>query len=216
MRLGTCQECVESSPRVSGACQDGARKFARRRLRLTERLSGVAEKLVGSIRNIARNTPGDRQRKTVRLAVEEAGDCRFTGYHTLGASQDVANIKGQDRRRGYVGRPHPGEDFVQDLLPDHKEEPEVRSRADLTDPSRASYLLSLPRPHPPSAGVDQDDAGYYTTQSTIGTPVSAPATGAQIVQLDMLTHQEDPLPPDVPMLRDSASLPRSGWEPKKP
>ncbi|RWW65845.1 hypothetical protein BHE74_00026823, partial [Ensete ventricosum] len=74
-------------------------------------------------------------------------------YHTLGSSQDVANIKGQ---------------------------------------------------------------GYYTTQSTIGTPVSAPATGAQIVRLDTLTHQEDPLPPDVPMLRDSASLPRSSWEPKKP
>ncbi|RRT65847.1 hypothetical protein B296_00026301 [Ensete ventricosum] len=82
------------------------------------------------------------------------------GYHTLGSSQDVANIKGQ--------------------------------------------------------GVDQDDVGYYTTQSTIGTPISAPTTSAQIVRLDTLTHQEDPLPPDVPMPRDSASFPRSGWEPKKP
>ncbi|RWV81873.1 hypothetical protein GW17_00056670, partial [Ensete ventricosum] len=45
MRLGTRQECVESSPRVSGACQDSTREFARRRLRLAGRLSGVAEKL---------------------------------------------------------------------------------------------------------------------------------------------------------------------------
>ncbi|RZS18045.1 hypothetical protein BHM03_00050272 [Ensete ventricosum] len=41
MRLGTRQECIRSSWRVSGACQDGARKFARRRPRLARRLSGV-------------------------------------------------------------------------------------------------------------------------------------------------------------------------------
>ncbi|RZS18551.1 hypothetical protein BHM03_00050837, partial [Ensete ventricosum] len=91
----------------------------------------------------------------------------------------------------------------------------VETRRKIVGGSRKA-CRDLPRPHPPSAGVDQDDAGYYTTQSTIGTPVSAPATGAQIVRLDTLTHQEDPLPPDVPMLRDSASLPRSSWEPKKP
>ncbi|RWW20082.1 hypothetical protein GW17_00015820 [Ensete ventricosum] len=44
MRLKTRQECIESLSRVSGAYQNGARKFARRR----PRLSGVAEKLVGS------------------------------------------------------------------------------------------------------------------------------------------------------------------------
>ncbi|RZS05101.1 hypothetical protein BHM03_00035567 [Ensete ventricosum] len=48
MRLGTRQECVGSSPRVSGVCQDSAREFAKRRLRLAGRLSGVAEKLTGS------------------------------------------------------------------------------------------------------------------------------------------------------------------------
>ncbi|RZS25401.1 hypothetical protein BHM03_00058594 [Ensete ventricosum] len=100
MRLGTRQECVGSSPRVSGACQDGAREFAKRRRRLTGRLSGVAEKLtenwegigqglddtegaVGSslgdsskIGKLSRNTPGDRQRKTVRLAARDSGGCR--------------------------------------------------------------------------------------------------------------------------------------------
>ncbi|RWW61159.1 hypothetical protein BHE74_00031807 [Ensete ventricosum] len=48
MHLGTYQECVGSSPRVSGVCQDGAKEFAKRRPRLTGRLSGVAEKLVES------------------------------------------------------------------------------------------------------------------------------------------------------------------------
>ncbi|RWV89180.1 hypothetical protein GW17_00048686 [Ensete ventricosum] len=35
MQLGTHLECIESSPKVSGACQDGTREFAGRRLRLT-------------------------------------------------------------------------------------------------------------------------------------------------------------------------------------
>ncbi|RWV95882.1 hypothetical protein GW17_00041449 [Ensete ventricosum] len=48
MRLGTRQECSGSSSRVSGVCQDGVREFARRSLRLTGRLPGVAEKLIGS------------------------------------------------------------------------------------------------------------------------------------------------------------------------
>ncbi|RWV95881.1 hypothetical protein GW17_00041448 [Ensete ventricosum] len=47
MQLGTRQECVESSSRVSEVCQDGTREFAKRRPRLAERLSGVAEKLTG-------------------------------------------------------------------------------------------------------------------------------------------------------------------------
>ncbi|RWV89435.1 hypothetical protein BHE74_00012423 [Ensete ventricosum] len=49
MRLGTRQECVGSSPRVSGVYQDGAREFARRRPRLVGRLSRVAEKLARSL-----------------------------------------------------------------------------------------------------------------------------------------------------------------------
>ncbi|RZR97281.1 hypothetical protein BHM03_00026411 [Ensete ventricosum] len=48
MLLGTRQECVRSSSRVSGVCQDGIREFVKRRPRLIGRLSGVAEKLVGS------------------------------------------------------------------------------------------------------------------------------------------------------------------------
>ncbi|RWV77382.1 hypothetical protein BHE74_00034992 [Ensete ventricosum] len=48
MQLGTHLECIESSPRVSGVYQDGAREFAGRRLRLIGILSGVAERLVGS------------------------------------------------------------------------------------------------------------------------------------------------------------------------
>ncbi|RZS15343.1 hypothetical protein BHM03_00047179 [Ensete ventricosum] len=46
MRLGTRQECIGSSSRVSGVCQDSAREFARRRPRLTGRLSRVVEKIV--------------------------------------------------------------------------------------------------------------------------------------------------------------------------
>ncbi|RRT58489.1 hypothetical protein B296_00034085 [Ensete ventricosum] len=39
MRLGTCLECIGSSLRVSGACQDSVREFVGRRLRLVKRLS---------------------------------------------------------------------------------------------------------------------------------------------------------------------------------
>ncbi|RWV89826.1 hypothetical protein GW17_00048009 [Ensete ventricosum] len=42
------KECVKSSPRVSGVCQDDTREFVRRRPRLIGRLSGVAEKLAES------------------------------------------------------------------------------------------------------------------------------------------------------------------------
>ncbi|RRT59324.1 hypothetical protein B296_00022379 [Ensete ventricosum] len=89
MRLGTRQECVGSSPRVSGVCQDGAREFAKRRLRLAERLLGVAEKLaesrdVGSPRKFARrftegirklsgNAKGDRRKENQRTCRKIAG-----------------------------------------------------------------------------------------------------------------------------------------------
>ncbi|RWW81685.1 hypothetical protein BHE74_00009890 [Ensete ventricosum] len=108
MWLGTYQECVGSSPRVLGACQDGAMEFAGRRPRLAGRLSGVAEGLlrvgkvlnlgisqglddaVGArqefarrftegIRKLTRNTSGDRQRKTVRLAIGDSRGCRIAG-----------------------------------------------------------------------------------------------------------------------------------------
>ncbi|RWW44186.1 hypothetical protein BHE74_00050077 [Ensete ventricosum] len=82
IRLGTRLECVESSPRVSGPCQDDAREFIGRRPRLVEILSGVAERLARSIRKIARNTLGDRQKKTVRLAVGNAGGCQIAGVRS--------------------------------------------------------------------------------------------------------------------------------------
>ncbi|RWW67699.1 hypothetical protein BHE74_00024850 [Ensete ventricosum] len=77
MRLETCQECVGSSPRVSRVCQDDAREFARRKLRLVGRLLGVAEKLTGmgfrrefakrfteGIGKLTGNTLGDHREKT--------------------------------------------------------------------------------------------------------------------------------------------------------
>ncbi|RRT59867.1 hypothetical protein B296_00019537 [Ensete ventricosum] len=48
MQLGTRLECVGNSPRVSGACQDGAREFTERRSRLIGRLSEVAKMLAES------------------------------------------------------------------------------------------------------------------------------------------------------------------------
>ncbi|RZR90954.1 hypothetical protein BHM03_00018965 [Ensete ventricosum] len=82
IRLETRLECVGSSLRASVAYQDGAREFTGRRLRLAKRLSGVVEKLAGSIGKIARNTPGDRRRKTVRLAAGNAGCYRIAGVRS--------------------------------------------------------------------------------------------------------------------------------------
>ncbi|RWW75182.1 hypothetical protein BHE74_00016811 [Ensete ventricosum] len=50
--MGTRLECVGSSPRVLGACQDSSREFAGRRPSLVKRLSEVAEKLVGSCKGL--------------------------------------------------------------------------------------------------------------------------------------------------------------------
>ncbi|RWW48663.1 hypothetical protein BHE74_00045242 [Ensete ventricosum] len=56
IQLGTHQECVRNSPRVSGVYQDGVREFTERRPRLAERLSGVAERLAGSWEGPSRNS----------------------------------------------------------------------------------------------------------------------------------------------------------------
>ncbi|RWV80154.1 hypothetical protein GW17_00058616 [Ensete ventricosum] len=48
IELGTRFECIRSSPRVSGAYQDGTREFTERRYRLAGRLLTVIEKLTGS------------------------------------------------------------------------------------------------------------------------------------------------------------------------
>ncbi|RWV80059.1 hypothetical protein GW17_00058718 [Ensete ventricosum] len=86
MRLGTRLERIGSLPRVLGACQDSAREFVERRPRLAGRLSGVSEKLEVDlwpcIKKIARNTLGDRQRKTVRLIAGNAGGCRIVGVRS--------------------------------------------------------------------------------------------------------------------------------------
>ncbi|RZR99423.1 hypothetical protein BHM03_00028965 [Ensete ventricosum] len=81
MRLGTRQECVESSPRVSGVCQDGAsigpssddavgsrRKFARRSTEGIEKLAG--------------NMKGDRREEDRRTCRKITGGCR--SMHELG------------------------------------------------------------------------------------------------------------------------------------
>ncbi|RZS14953.1 hypothetical protein BHM03_00046713 [Ensete ventricosum] len=101
MRLETRLGCIESSPRASRACQDGAWEFAIRRSRLAGKLSRVAEKLTGrfgrygrsSLRvhwdftegtgKIARNTPGDRRRRIVRLIVRNAGGCQIMTVRSL-------------------------------------------------------------------------------------------------------------------------------------
>ncbi|RRT35904.1 hypothetical protein B296_00013777 [Ensete ventricosum] len=60
MRLGTRQEYVGSSSRVSGVYQDGTREFAINRPRLARRLSGVAEKLAGSRDGLLQPDDGPR------------------------------------------------------------------------------------------------------------------------------------------------------------
>ncbi|RRT61011.1 hypothetical protein B296_00001332 [Ensete ventricosum] len=57
MWLDTRLECIGSSPRVSGACQDGMREFAGRRPKLAERLSGVTERLAESWEEIPTAEP---------------------------------------------------------------------------------------------------------------------------------------------------------------
>ncbi|RWV98808.1 hypothetical protein GW17_00038323 [Ensete ventricosum] len=94
MRLGTRQECIGSFSKVSGVCQDDAREFVRRRPRLTERLSRVAEKLVG----IGRSPEEDR--KTRR---KNAGGCR-TGRMSDGCTA-TAQAFGQLTCPGWAVEP---------------------------------------------------------------------------------------------------------------
>ncbi|RWV77431.1 hypothetical protein GW17_00061739 [Ensete ventricosum] len=85
MRLGTRQECVRSSPWVPGVCQDGgAREFAKRRSRLAERLSGVAEKIVDS-----------RDVRTMRwdLTGSSLGDSSKESGSSLGTRREIARTK---------------------------------------------------------------------------------------------------------------------------
>ncbi|RWW01850.1 hypothetical protein GW17_00035100 [Ensete ventricosum] len=84
MRLRTHQECVGSSPRVSGVYQDGAREFAKRRSRLTRRLSGVAEKLVES---------RDVQTKRWDLVGSSLRDSPKESGSSLGMRREIAGKK---------------------------------------------------------------------------------------------------------------------------
>ncbi|RWV85557.1 hypothetical protein GW17_00052639 [Ensete ventricosum] len=108
MRLETCQECIRSSPRVSGVCHDGTREFARRRPRLAGILSRVAEKacrdgispkftrkFVEGIEKLVGNTPGDRRKKTRRLIARmpEAADWQELGFDYLHWSLSVVIIE---------------------------------------------------------------------------------------------------------------------------
>ncbi|RRT45076.1 hypothetical protein B296_00045008 [Ensete ventricosum] len=76
MQLGTHLECVGSSLRVLGACQDSTREFTKGRSRLARRLS---KDFTEGIRKIARSTLGDHRRKIVRLATGNAGGYRIPG-----------------------------------------------------------------------------------------------------------------------------------------
>ncbi|RWV77225.1 hypothetical protein GW17_00061980 [Ensete ventricosum] len=100
MRFATRQECIESSPRVSGVCQDSAREFARKRPRLAGRLSGVTEKLVGrdspkgsgsllgTRREIAGRRPEDSPQECRRLP-----DWREIGLNYIDWSLSVVIIE---------------------------------------------------------------------------------------------------------------------------
>ncbi|RZS05351.1 hypothetical protein BHM03_00035849 [Ensete ventricosum] len=77
------------------------------------------------------------------------------------------------------------------------------------------YSRSLPRPHPLSVGIGRDDAGYHPVYSIVGPPVSRnwrPKHSDSTCSRLRKIHFN----PDLPMPRDSASLPRIGWEPQKP
>ncbi|RWV77082.1 hypothetical protein GW17_00062143 [Ensete ventricosum] len=82
MQLGTRKECVRSSPKVSGVCQDGARVFARRRPRPVRRLSGVAEKLTGNL-DVCWELVGRSPEEDRKIHHKNAGGYRIGGSQVL-------------------------------------------------------------------------------------------------------------------------------------
>ncbi|RWW43887.1 hypothetical protein BHE74_00050394 [Ensete ventricosum] len=123
MPLGTRQECIESSLRVSIICQNGARKFTRRRPRPAERLSRVAKKLAGNdgprsslsigpgfrqcsgispkfawrftegIGKLARNMSGDHRKKTRGLIARMPEGAGLTGVELNWLTKGLVNIR---------------------------------------------------------------------------------------------------------------------------
>ncbi|RWW59005.1 hypothetical protein BHE74_00034083 [Ensete ventricosum] len=67
MWLGTRQECIGSSSRVSGACQDSIREFTRRRSRLVGRLSRVPKKLIATTISACSCTSGIASSATKKI-----------------------------------------------------------------------------------------------------------------------------------------------------
>ncbi|RWW81281.1 hypothetical protein BHE74_00010358 [Ensete ventricosum] len=78
--IGNSPEVRQKLTRVSGVCQDDARVFAKRRPKLTERLSGIAEKLTESWDKSSLGTRREIAGKKIRgLAIilpEVIGLCR--------------------------------------------------------------------------------------------------------------------------------------------
>ncbi|RRT41370.1 hypothetical protein B296_00004512 [Ensete ventricosum] len=98
--------------KVSGVCQDGAREFARRRLRITERLSGVAEKLVGRLTMIGaiKLQPDDRPRSSLSIG-PGLGRCsgispEFARRFAKGIEKLAGNMLGDCRKKtiGLIAR----------------------------------------------------------------------------------------------------------------
>ncbi|RWV96077.1 hypothetical protein GW17_00041241 [Ensete ventricosum] len=92
MRLGTRQECVGSSPRVSVVCHNGTREFTRRRLRLARRLSGVAEKLIGrlTMTGAMELQPDDGPRSSLSIG---SGFRRYSGISPKFARKFIEGIR---------------------------------------------------------------------------------------------------------------------------
>ncbi|RRT47475.1 hypothetical protein B296_00044377 [Ensete ventricosum] len=96
MQLGTHQECVGSSPRVSGVCQDGTREFARRRPRLVGRLSGVAEKLTGNDGPRSSLGIGPGSDDAVGSRRSSLGDSTKGTGSSLGTRREIAGRRPED------------------------------------------------------------------------------------------------------------------------
>ncbi|RRT39597.1 hypothetical protein B296_00020539 [Ensete ventricosum] len=74
-------ECIQKG--LSGVLGQGLDDTVGARREFTRTLPKVSGRSLGTRREIARNTPGDRRRKTVRLVTGNARGCRITGVKSL-------------------------------------------------------------------------------------------------------------------------------------